>query len=439
MSEILNKIQKFVLALLIVCLPFQINSLIYQSNWGGGIYNPYTSINLTLTEILLYLVTIIFLFKSYLDKKAIVYGDRNFFLTLLIITSSFLISLLQSDFDDSTLKLLLAVKLLDILIFYILVVNKILSIKEIIKLLVFSMGFQAVIGILQFSLQSDLGLSFVGENVLNKLNPQVAKFYYKDVAILRSYGTFPHPNIFGAYLLISILLLLVIWSELKLYKKYFLLFVIITAVLLTFSRSTIIALIVSVFCLLYWYLKTLKIKHRLKFLLISGLLLSQILFLWTYRILSTFTDNSISERIEGYKNAISLFTKYPFGVGFNLSTQYLDIGTAKNFLPWEYQPPHNIYLLILSEQGFIGSLIFICSIWFLIYKILLKRKNLLDNIQIINWRIFLCIFISLFIISVFDHYLITLEQGRYLTILCYALFASFYSKKKNIIPIKRAI
>ncbi len=437
MSEILNKIQKFLLSLLIVCLPFQINTLIYQSDWGGGIFNPYTSINLTFTEVLLYLVTIFFLISSYLEKKKITYGEKSFFLVLLIIISTFLLSLLNSDFNDAKLKLLLSIKLFDILIFYILIVNKILAIKELITVLVFSMGFQAIIGILQFSLQSDLNLTFLGENILNKFNPQVAKFYYQETAILRSYGTFPHPNIFGAYLLISILLLLVIWKELKIYKKYPLLFLILTAILLTFSRSTILASLISLFVLLYWYLNELKIKNRLRFLIIFGLLLSQILFLWTYRILSTFTDNSISERLEGYKDAISIFLKYPTGVGFNLSTQYLDISTLKNYLPWEYQPPHNIYLLILAETGFIGSLVFIFSVFFVIHKITLKRKKLLDTSQTINWRIFLCIFLSLLIISFFDHYLITLEQGRYLSVICYAIFAIFYSKKKNIVAIKK--
>lgn len=423
---------------MIVCLPFQIDTLIYQSNWGGGIYNPYTSINITLTEVLLYLVCGVFLFYSYIAKKKITYGEKSFFLVLLVIISAFLLSLIYSDFNDSITKLLLFIKVFDVIIFYILLVNKILPIRDLIKLLVFTMGFQAIIGILQFSFQSDLGLSFLGENLLNKYNPQVAKFFYKETAILRSYGTFPHPNIFSAYLLISVLLLLVIWKELSIYKKYPLLMVITTAILLTFSRLTILATIIAVLVLLYWYLNELKFKNRLKFLIIFGLLLSQILFLWTYRILSVFTDNSIPERLDSYRNAISIFFQYPLGVGFNLSTQYLDIATTKNFLPWEYQPAHNIYLLILSEEGFIGSLIFLFSIWFIIYKISLKRKNLLDNIQTINWRIFLCIFLSLFIISLFDHYLLSLEQGRYLVALCYALFAIFYSKKKNIIPIKKA-
>lgn len=422
-----------------MCIPFQINTLIYQSNWGAGIFNPFTSVNLSLREVLLYLTTLLFLITSFSERKKITYGEKSFFLVLLIIVSTFLISIIHSDFDDPILKLLLSIKLLNIVILYILIVNKILPIKELIKLLVLSMGFQSIIGILQFVLQSDLKLTFLGENILNKFNPQVAKFYYHDISILRSYGTFPHPNLFGAYLLVSILLLLIIWKELEVFKKYPLLIIMTIATLLTFSRSTILASVISLFFLLYWYLNELKIKNRIKFLIIFGLLLSQILFLWTYRILSIFTDNSISERIEGYKNAISIFVEYPFGVGCNLFTQYLDLITLKNFLPWEYQPPHNIYLLILSEEGFIGSIVFLFSTWFIIYKISLKRKNLLDSTQNTNWGIFFCIIVSLFTVGLFDHYLITLEQGRYLSIICYALFAIFYSKKKNIIPIKRAV
>lgn len=420
-------------------LPFQINTLIYQGEWGTGIFNPYTSINLSFTEVLLYSTALVFLISSYLDKKKINYGEKNFFIVFLLCIITFILSLLQSDFNEPIIKILLAVKVFDILTFYILIMNKIISIKDMMKLFVFTMVFQAIIGILQFSLQSSIGLSFFGENVLSKFNPQIAKFYYHEIPILRSYGTFPHPNIYGAYLLVSIFLLLIIWRELSFYKKYPLLFFIFTATLLTFSRSTILGLILSIFLLLYWYLKELKIKNRLKFLVIFGLLLSQILFLWTYRILSIFTDNSILERIDGYKKAISIFLKYPMGVGFNLSTQYLDFVSSKNTLPWEYQPAHNVYLLILSEEGLIGSVVFILLIWFIIYKIMLKRKKLLDNIQNTNWRIFFCIFISLFIISLFDHYLITNEQGRYLSAFCFALFSTFYSKKKNIIPIKKVV
>jgi hypothetical protein len=62
------------------------------------------------------------------------------------------------------------------------------------------------------------------------------------------------------------------------------------------------------------------------------------------------------------------------------------------------QPVHNIFLLIISEIGVVGFPLF-CS---LVYFFIKRRK----------WSLrFVMGLVSLFIVGMFDHYLISLPQG----------------------------
>ncbi len=433
----LNKLQIYLFAALIFTLPFDIKTLIYQTEWYGGLFNPYASVSISLSELLLYINSIIFLIKSFVGGKKIHTGDKSFFFIFILLEFTAVLSLLLSDKEDSILKFLTSLKVFDMLIFYILAVNQVLKITRMMKIFIMSMGLQAIIGIAQFILQSDLGLGILGEQDLNRFNPQAAKFYIENMPILRAYGTFAHPNIFSAYLLTSIMFIFIFWKKMKPIHKYILIILQVVALLLTFSRSTLFAFIVAVVILSSWHLKSLDIRRRFKVLFISLIVLSQLFILWIYRILSIFTDNSISERIEGYKNALKMFWDYPTGVGFNLSTLYLDKISDKNIPPWTYQPPHNIYLLILSEAGLLGATVLFSILGFLIYKLIMKNKNLMNIKERHIWRVFCCLLVSFVIITLFDHYFFTLEKGRYISILNFSIFTVFLSSKGNIFPIKK--
>ncbi len=102
--------------------------------------------------------------------------------------------------------------------------------------------------------------------------------------------------------------------------------------------------------------------------------------------------------------------------------------------PWQYQPAHNVYLLIISEIGIVGFIIlalFIIKIMICNYKIIKKPLNKrfpLDNnsnnfpivsretISVnlgreLNYYL-LSILISFLFIGLFDHFFWTLQQGR---------------------------
>jgi O-antigen ligase len=80
---------------------------------------------------------------------------------------------------------------------------------------------------------------------------------------------------------------------------------------------------------------------------------------------------------------------------------------------WQYQPPHNLYLLSASELGIPGFLIFI---YLIIGSIKQSLKKIVSRETISSERIFkaciLSILSGLLFIGFFDHYLWTLQQGQ---------------------------
>lgn len=98
--------------------------------------------------------------------------------------------------------------------------------------------------------------------------------------------------------------------------------------------------------------------------------------------------------------------------------------TEERNLPRElYQPVHNIYLLVYSETGMLGLLAFVLFLIFLI-------KDFIKRTQLKNLRdySFLLIYISILIIGFFDHFLFTIQQGRFMLWLVVALIVSLTDK-----------
>jgi hypothetical protein len=84
--------------------------------------------------------------------------------------------------------------------------TKLCSTWNIIKLvLFFSLLFQGIIAFLQVLRQESLGLTFLGESVLNTHINGVATVIINGEEFLRGYGTFLHPNLLAAFVLINIL------------------------------------------------------------------------------------------------------------------------------------------------------------------------------------------------------------------------------------------
>jgi len=218
---------------------------------------------------------------------------------------------------------------------------------------------------------------------------------------LRIYGSLPHPNIFGGYLAVAILFIgYLIKKENKnnfrYFFNYFLAGVFTFGLLLTFSRSAWLAFIVA---FLYFIFKNLSNKNVRKFfffiIILSSLLVYIFYPLIKSRTTSSLIENrSISERQIFTKEALVLWKNNPLlGVGIG---NYI-VALEKQYLykfEYQYQPVHNIFLLILTELGIFGFLLFL----------LLLRRVYKES----HYKPLLILFI---IVGLFDHYLWTLYPG----------------------------
>jgi O-antigen ligase len=99
-------------------------------------------------------------------------------------------------------------------------------------------------------------------------------------------------------------------------------------------------------------------------------------------------------------DAWQIFKKQPvLGVGFGAYTYALH-QTFPERTVWQLQPPHNIYMLIAVELGFVGLIFFVINLFFLLYK---TWKN----------RLSFVLLFSLLILGMFDYWWISLMIGLY--------------------------
>lgn len=272
--------------------------------------------------------------------------------------------------------------------------------------------FQSTVAIIQWvQKKSLLGYLFLGETTL-RASSHVAKTSITGEIRPLPYGTTPHPNVLAGFIAIAVLILLISCkdSPYKHISKYIknpshtltLLFSSII-LLLTQSVAAIIALLLG---LLTIYLGTLSAKSRYIALLVFGTLLSASLFYLTPKL----PEESINRRIGLAKISTNMILANPiFGVGPGNFTATMNnygeiIGTSR-FI----QPVHNIYLLIISEIGIIGTI--------LLGLLLYQFRDQILNLNLTKSAPL----IALLFIGLLDHYPLTLQTGQLLMALAIGL------------------
>jgi len=295
------------------------------------------------------------------------------------------------------------------------------------KIIVISSFVQSSIAIAQYIIQKSLGLRVVGESIIGKDLPGVAKIVVDGEKIVRPYGTFGHPNILGGFLVFSLSISLLLYvSKTKKSKNLFyftfagllsimifdhylvtnqqgqillwltlgLLFVgdhtsdkvrdVISnkhgyltaaiiiqciALILTYSRTAWLAFgfVVTGFAVLF-FKKTLRDYwfQVLGIAIIMLLLLFTVLPLKT-RIQESFAirNQAIEDRLLGIRTAFRVIKTHPLvGVGNKNYVINIDTYETRSLEHWQYQPVHNSYLLIWSELGLIGLALFIVFAFF---------------------------------------------------------------------------
>ncbi len=249
----------------------------------------------------------------------------------------------------------------------------------------FSLAFILGLAFLQLLRQSSLGglFYFFGERPLSLALPNVAKINLPWGQFLRPYATFSHPNSLAGFLLVSLVILKQLPGS-KILRN-----LVVLTILLTFSKSAILTLIVL---------------ELLKPTIVQSLLLTLTLSFIPFLKL----DPSFSSRFYLLSPTIKIILDSPiFGIGLRRFIPQLASRLPASQLAYAtLQPVHNLLLLIVSEIGLLPLATIL---------ILLLKSKIEFNSK------YLPLATIILLTGALDHYWWTLPQNQLIIILAYAL------------------
>jgi len=380
-----------------------------------GIRIDYLSPTLYLSDIFILLFIVLHIFNNFSAFFKLI--SKSIILPLFLI-SILISSFYAQNFDTSVYW---SLKIIEIILFGLCIANYSLSKKRIytlVDVVVIAAILQSIIAFFQFVFQGSLGglLYFLGERSFNVDTIGISTFFTNGKEILRAYGTFPHPNVLALFLSISLIFLLYIILKEKTGKRvyfYILSFMpIFLALLLTASRIIILLTIIITL------LSFVKSKKHF-FYAIMGLFivipLYLLIFSGRFLTLSSLID-AFNVRVAFISSSISIIrNNFLFGVGLN--NTFFETEIIKNLPIYvRFQPVHNIYLHILSQVGIFGGVF----IGVFLFKILHRAIKLGSDR---NSFLFIVSFLVLqvLIVGLFDHFLVTLQQGMLMSALLIGL------------------
>lgn len=384
------------------------------SNWY---VSEYTSAFLYGSDILLF-IFLLFLFweKPFACFKEWFRGHRKQVLFLSLFLIFVVLSLFSADYKPFafySFARLLLVAIMALAVGFVLREGMV-KWKEIAVVLSLSAAVQALVGFLQFTFQKSLGLWFLGESVIAPWTKGVAKITVGGIDYIRVYGTMPHANILAGFLAIGLASLFCLFLE---EKKLFWraiesagIFMVFTTLLLTFSRSGwIVALIITILAILFGLFKR---EYRRGSIQLTITVLACLLLLLTILGWLVFSrahlsadESPVKDRWSYDKIGVTLVVSHPFGVGIGNELFYAyHNGLFDKYdlrLAGQWQPIHNLYLLMSSEIGIFGLLAF------LLFLFSLFSRNAGSEVHFTEIAL-----IGLLLFGLFDHFLWDLEAGR---------------------------
>ncbi len=318
------------------------------------------------------------------------------------------------------------------------------NLRDIAAAIAVSAVFQSIVGFLQFISGKSMGLWFLGETAFGPGTPGIAKVTVNGEQFVRAYGTMPHANILAGFLVLGLLAFFYLFlSEKKPTLRVFQsagIFIVLTGLLTTFSRSGWITAGVSAFAFIGWeFFADRENRRRLyRLVLVSLVSLGALCLMlgWAISPRAHFsaTEGPVSDRWNYNKIGLELIVSNPLGVGVGnqlfhtYSTNLFGKYDVNSLGQW--QPIHNLYLIMGSEVGILGLISFLLFISFLIFN----NLNLF-RISDLDIRISIIMFLALLVLGFFDHFLWDLQLGRLMlwVVIGILLGVSF---KKDESPVK---
>lgn len=293
-------------------------------------------------------------------------------------------------------------------------------IKDLIRPFVYALAigsvFSSLLAIAQFVHQGSFQsvLYFAGERLYSASTIGIATMRIGDNLLVRPYGAFPHPNVLAYSLIFSSIYLLYLRLDSGQARMtrciYWIAFGIIqVGILVTFSR----VLILLYLCwLAYFLFKNLKGKWILIGSSAIGLLSFVYGLLYRDRFLDLLTrPRDLLFRVESIQTAFEIIkSNWLIGTGLNNYFYYMtDI--QKNFSPVFLQPPHNIYVLVLVQIGILGLILFMTFLFQTVVRLSSSLNNAIGLDKSL-YRASAAILIITLVSGLFDHFLLTVQQGQ---------------------------
>jgi O-antigen ligase len=268
-----------------------------------------------------------------------------------------------------------------------------------------------------------LGLKWFGEYIAPLGTSGLASIRIAEEEIIRAYGTMPHPNVLAGFLVLGLIIGLYLISKNNSFKQHLVieigLLIILFGIFTTFSRLA--WLIAAVACLSFMAFNYLQ-NNRKKagtilfvFLIVCGTIFSFYEPYLKARV-QEGSEKSISDRKLFNDLGLNLIKENPImGVGIG---DYVSTLQEKFTLePWQHQPPHNIFIFIAAELGLIGLGLFVMILYEIVRSL---KKNFLNPL---NFTLSILLF-SFLLLGMFDHFLVTIQQGRLMFALVLGLIAA---------------
>ncbi len=384
--------RKILFLLVLAAVPIQLGKFFFPNySYVLGIPIDYRAQNLYLSDIIVlaYLLTSIVTLSLSKKKLKSNFGkfckERSFYLFSLCLFLSYLLvnSLFFSISKYASLYFFAKSLEFGLLSIFAAYDFSEIKLKPLIpQVITFSIIWQSSIALLQFLNQRSLGFWILGERSFNITTPDIAHFEVFGYQLLRPYGTFSHPNVLGAFLVIYTLILI------STRPNKTTLFISPATTVLTFSKGAILTLLTA----------SIIISKNLKDFTLKIILLG-VIALMLARIASTTQVASVAERLTLIKAALDISLKnLIFGIGSNnfiLELSKLDLTSISQIRL--LQPVHNVFLLVLVENGLVGLFLFATMLFAVSQKAQTKEKT--------------AIFIAILIFATIDHFLWTLQQG----------------------------
>jgi O-antigen ligase len=283
----------------------------------------------------------------------------------------------------------------------------IFKIREITRVLFYSLIFFSLVGILQFLRGQTFGgaLYILGERAFSISTPGIALANLFGRNLLRAYSTFPHPNSLAGFFGAGVIFLVFNKVEEKRFFRVGGFIAISAAFILTFSLSAFVGL-VGCFAFYLFFRKNLFDKKLFYFSVVLTLLLSLYLTVFSGPLLqlSTNLSQSTSQRLELGLAAGDIFSQnWIVGTGLNtFIIREASFGISEHGI-WLLQPVHNIFLLVFAETGILGAALLV-FFFASLFERLARSKN--------QWGVLLLIFVL--VSGLLDHYWLTIQQNMLL-------------------------